>query len=146
MVSMPPFGAFFTKQKKKPHTEVCPSECDDRPESDRYFNILTLNTSVILSSTVTCYSVHYLRLKCNNNTLSTTSPLPSKLSCTKRVGLTSPYSIQKLDYPFSVVCICLFSMSSVGLHIWWCSPSVTLAYRDTNSFNMHGEKTKLQHN
>jgi len=50
MVSMPPFGAFFIKQKETPHTEVCPFECDDRPASDRYFNILTLNTSVILSN------------------------------------------------------------------------------------------------
>ena len=76
LVSLPPFGAFFTKQRETPYMDVCPSECDDIPALDWYFNILTLNTSAILSNTVTWYSVHYPSFTFNNNTRKQGSDMP----------------------------------------------------------------------
>jgi hypothetical protein len=76
LASMPPFGAFFTKQKETPYMEACPSVCDDIPALDRYFNILTLNTSAILSNTVTWYSAHYRSFKFNNSTKKQGSDIP----------------------------------------------------------------------
>jgi hypothetical protein len=76
LASMPPFGVFCTKQKETPYMDGCPSECDDIPALDSYFNILTLNTSVILSNPVTWYSVHYLSFTFNNNTRKQGSDIP----------------------------------------------------------------------